>query len=237
MKVEQVRQISNAESQIAAVIHCCNLVKEYEQGSGKRTIVDDVSLGVHPGEIVAILGPSGSGKTTLLNMIAGLVAPDSGSIFIRGTDISKLSQNARAKMRAKEIGFVFQMFNLINSLSVFDNVVLAAQIAGKTTTPTDIANIMCTVGLDGQADRKPDSLSGGEQQRVSLARALLKKPSIILADEPTGNLDYTNSLAIGELLRRVVSEEKVACVIVTHNNELTKHADRVVNLLDGRIVA
>ena len=199
-----------------------------------------VSLGVRPGEFVALMGPSGSGKSTLLHLLGGLDQPTSGEVVLDGELISKLDDGEATRLRRDKTGFVFQFFNLIPLLSVFENVALPFTIAGQDPASAEAAerirDVIALVDLTGRERNRPDQLSAGEQQRVALARALVMRPAILLADEPTGNLDYTTGSEILEQLWRSCVERGQTIVLVTHDSKAAAYADRVLFVRDGRII-
>jgi putative ABC transport system ATP-binding protein len=199
-------------------------------------ILDAVSLDVAAGEFVAITGPSGSGKSTLLGLIAGLDQPTAGSIEVDGVEITRLSENALASFRRQRIGYVFQSFNLIPTLTAAENVAVPLELAGRGDALTLATSLLVEVGLAHRAHHYPAQLSGGEQQRVALARAVALRPTLLLADEPTGNLDSATGASIIELLLQLRQERGSTLLLVTHDPALATHADRVVSLLDGRLI-
>ena len=212
---------------------CCivkDIYKTYGSGQGKVEALKGVSLNIYEGELLAILGSSGSGKSTLLNMLGGMDKPDSGEIIANGKDICKLKDNGLTKYRKDNIGFVFQSFNLINELTVAENVSLTAK------SKEDVQESLKMVGLIDKKDKYPSQLSGGEQQRVSIARALAKKPQILLCDEPTGALDYNTGKQILIELEKLVRENGKTVVIVTHTREIGKMADRIIKVKSGEII-
>ncbi len=204
-------------------------------GGRPVTILDRVSLDVPESDVLAITGPSGSGKSTLLGLIAGLDRPTSGSIVVDGVDITALDENALARLRCGTIGFVFQSFQLIPTLTALENVALPLELAGRADTPEGALALLDAVGLADRARHYPAQLSGGEQQRVALARAVALRPRLLLADEPTGNLDTRTGADIVELLLRLRDEFRATLVLVTHDDALARHAHRVVRLRDGRV--
>src|SRR5213594_4093413 len=210
--------------------------KTVMSGSEPLTILHPLSLQIPHGQFVAIVGPSGSGKSTLLGLIAGLDAPSSGEVLIDNVDITRLDEDALARLRGEKIGFVFQFFHLIPSLTAYENVAVPMEIAGVPDPRGRAEMLMEEVGLTGRAHHYPSQLSGGEQQRVALARALANNPPIVLADEPTGNLDTTNGRHIMELLRTVHSTRGTTIVLVTHDAELAAMADARLLLRDGQVV-
>jgi putative ABC transport system ATP-binding protein len=210
--------------------------KTVTSGSEPLTILHPLSIVVPRREFVAIVGPSGSGKSTLLGLIAGLDAPTSGSVLIDGVDITRLGEDALAKLRGEKIGFVFQFFHLIPSLTAHENVAVPMEIAGVDDAAARAKQLLEEVGLTGRSHHYPSQLSGGEQQRVALARALANDPPIVLADEPTGNLDTANGRHIMELLRTIHDRRGTTIVLVTHDRDLAGMADARLVLRDGRVV-
>jgi putative ABC transport system ATP-binding protein len=210
--------------------------KTVMSGTEPLTILHPLTLEIPRGQFVAIVGPSGSGKSTLLGLIAGLDAPTSGDVVIDGITITRLSEDALAKLRGDRIGFVFQFFHLIPSLTAYENVLVPMEIAGAANARTRAQALLEEVGLSGRAHHYPSQLSGGEQQRVALARALANDPPIVLADEPTGNLDSSNGRLIMELLRNIHRARGTTIVLVTHDAELAAVADARLVLRDGRVV-
>src|SRR6516164_4543585 len=210
--------------------------KTVTSGSEPLTILHPLTTTIPRGQFVAIVGPSGSGKSTLLGLLAGLDAPTSGSVWIDGVDITKLDEDGLAKLRGEKIGFVFQFFHLIPSLTAFENVAVPMEIAGARDARQRAQRLLDEVGLTGRAHHYPSQLSGGEQQRVALARALANDPPIVLADEPTGNLDSTNGRHIMELLRSIHDQRGTTIVLVTHDAELASLANGRLVLRDGRVV-
>jgi lipoprotein-releasing system ATP-binding protein len=202
------------------------------------TVVNDVSLTVERGEVVSIIGPSGAGKSTLLHLLGSLDKPDRGSVSIDNVEIFKLAAKKQAAFRNKHMGFVFQFHHLLPEFSAVENVAVPLWIGGmgKKQALTAAAEMLATVGLSGRLENKPSELSGGEQQRVAIARALVNKPSIVMADEPTGNLDSNNAQAIHELFLSLRSELKQTFVMITHNEELAAMTDRTLIMRDGKIV-
>jgi putative ABC transport system ATP-binding protein len=210
--------------------------KTVTSGSEPLTILHPLTLQIPRGQFVAIVGPSGSGKSTLLGLIAGLDAPSSGQVVIDGVDITRLDEDALAKLRGEKIGFVFQFFHLIPSLTAYENVSVPMEIAGAADARPRAQALLEGVGLTGRAHHYPSQLSGGEQQRVALARALANDPPIVLADEPTGNLDSSNGRHILELLRNIHKSRGTTIILVTHDTELAAIADARLVLRDGRVV-
>jgi putative ABC transport system ATP-binding protein len=212
------------------------VTKTVTSGSEPLTILHPLTTRIDRGQFVAIVGPSGSGKSTLLGLIAGLDAPTSGSVTIDGTDITRLDEDGLAKLRGEKIGFVFQFFHLIPSLTAHENVAVPMEIRGLPDAAKRARELLEEVGLTGRAHHYPSQLSGGEQQRVALARALANDPPIVLADEPTGNLDSANGRHIMELLTNIHRARQTTLVLVTHDAELAGMADRRITLRDGRVV-
>jgi len=216
-----------------------NLRKVYRQGPREVVALRDVSFEAHPGELVVITGRSGSGKTTLLNQVGGLDRPDSGEVTVAGRRITALSEGELLHMRREEIGFVFQSFGLIPVLSAAENVGVPMRL---TNTPADerekrVEELLTLVGLAEHADQRPYELSGGQRQRVAIARALANRPRLLIADEPTGQLDSQTSLQIMELLRTLALTEDVTALVTTHDPALVGYADRVLTLQDGALLA
>src|SRR4051812_12896274 len=217
------------------MIELRDVSKTVMSGTEPLTILHPLSIQIPHGQFVAIVGPSGSGKSTLLGLIAGLDAPSSGSVLIDHVDITRLGEDALAKLRGEKVGFVFQFFHLIPSLTAYENVAVPMEIAGVSEARTRAEMLLEEVGLTGRSHHYPSQLSGGEQQRVALARALANNPPIVLADEPTGNLDSANGRHIMELLRSIHSARGTTIVLVTHDAELAAMADARLVLRDGRV--
>lgn len=211
-------------------------LKKY-YGSGDTTVkaLDGVDFSVENGEFVAIVGTSGSGKSTLLHMIGGLDRPTEGTVKVAGKNIFSLKDDALTIFRRRKIGFIFQSYNLVPVLSVYENIALPIELDGKKADETYMDNIIRTLGLEGKVDNRPNQLSGGQQQRVAIARALASKPAIILADEPTGNLDSKTSLDVMGLLKVTSEKFKQTIVMITHNEEIAQMADRIIRIEDGKI--
>lgn len=220
----------------AAVIQVTALKKSITNGAHTVEILRGVDLQIPRGQFVAIMGPSGSGKSTLLGLLAGLDTPTSGSIILDGTEISGLAEDQLAQIRGRKLGFVFQSYQLIPTLTAIENVLLPSELAGEGNGDARALELMDTVGLRERRDHYPIQLSGGEQQRVALARAFMMKPPILMADEPTGNLDSTNGQHVLELLLSMNRKEGTTLVMVTHDATLAGYADRVVRLKDGVVV-
>lgn len=218
------------------MIQLRGVTKTVQSGSAPLTILHPLDLTIPDGQWLAIVGASGSGKSTLLGLLAGLDAPTSGSVAIDGIDITRLDEDALARLRGARIGFVFQFFHLIPSLTAIENVQVPLELAGRRDAMARAGTLIDEVGLTGRAHHYPPQLSGGEQQRVAIARALANDPAILFADEPTGNLDSVTGRQIMELLLRVHRERKVTLVLVTHDAELAERADARLVLRDGRAV-
>ena len=210
--------------------------KFYGTGDATVTALDNVSVGLHEGQFTAIMGPSGSGKSTLLHMLAGLDRPTSGQVFLGDTDISSLKDKALTLLRRDRIGFIFQSFNLLPTMTAAENIILPMRIAGRRPDPHWVASIVETVGLTGRLGHRPSELSGGQQQRVAAARALASRPDIVFADEPTGALDSRSGTELLRFLRTAVTELGQTVVMVTHDATAASYADRVIFLADGHIV-
>jgi len=227
---------STARNSPTPILEARDVTKRYELGKTTVEALCGVSLAVAPGEFVALMGPSGSGKSTLLQLLGGLDQPTSGSIVFEGNDISHLSDAQATKLRRERTGFVFQAFNLIPLLSVRENIELPFTIAGGPKDARDrVRQVIELVELSGKEGHRPDQLSAGEQQRVAVARALVTRPSVLLADEPTGNLDYTNSGELLDALWRSCEGGGQTIVLVTHDARAAAYADRVLVIGDGRI--
>lgn len=213
-----------------------NLRKTYGKGESEVKALDGVNLEVEEGKFVSIVGTSGSGKSTLLHMLGGLDRPDSGDVYVNDVDIFKLSDEKLTIFRRRKIGFVFQNYNLVPSLNVYENIVLPIQLDGKEPDKKYIDSIIQTLGLSEKLENLPNNLSGGQQQRVAIARALAAKPAIILADEPTGNLDSKTSQDVMGLLKITGERFSQTIVMITHNEEIAEMADRIIRIEDGKIV-
>ncbi|KAF6562829.1 ABC transporter ATP-binding protein [Paenibacillus sp. EKM202P] len=212
------------------------LKKYYGNGDTAVHALDGVNLEVESGEFVAIVGTSGSGKSTLLHMLGGLDRPTSGNVTIDGKDIFTLKDEELTIFRRRKIGFVFQNYNLVPVLNVYENIVLPIELDGKETDKTHIDKIVHTLGLDQKLNNLPNNLSGGQQQRVAIARALAAKPAIVLADEPTGNLDSKTSLDVMGLIKVSSQQFRQTIVMITHNEEIAQMADRIIRIEDGKMV-
>jgi putative ABC transport system ATP-binding protein len=212
------------------------VTKEYMSGEQKLAVLRDVSFTIPQGAFVAIVGPSGSGKTTLLGLLAGLDTPTRGTVVLDGADLGTLSENARARLRGEKVGFVFQTFQLIPTLTALENVQVPLELRGSDGAAERARELLERVGLRERAHHFPMQLSGGEQQRVAIARAFANSPRILFADEPTGNLDNTTGHRIFELLQSLNSDGGSTIVLVTHDSTLASRASRIIRLLDGAIV-
>jgi putative ABC transport system ATP-binding protein len=215
-----------------------HLSKTIENPASRVEILRDVSFSVPRGQFLAIMGASGSGKSTLLGLLAGLDTATSGTIVLDGTDITHLKEDALARLRGQKIGFVFQSYQLVPTLTAEENVLLPAELSGFNGQPRERSRALLErVGLEDRMGHYPVQLSGGEQQRVALARAFMTRPPILMADEPTGNLDSANGRHVLELLVELNREEKTTLVLVTHDRKLAEHADRILTLSDGRVLS
>lgn len=230
----QPQEMNNKHNPIVSI---SGTSKSYRDLGEQREVLIDVSLEVDRGEFVAILGSSGSGKTTLLNLIGGIDLPDAGSIVIDGNELTSLSDSARTRFRRRHVGMVFQLFNLIPTLTVWENVLLPAELEGTVDSSRReyAASLLARVGLSDRRDTFPEKLSGGEQQRVAIVRALAHEPLIVLADEPTGNLDAQNSARVLSLLLQLTREAGRTLLMATHDHEIARQASRVCRLRDGAL--
>ena len=218
------------------ILQARGLKKYYGRGETEVRALDNVDLDIERGKFTAIIGTSGSGKSTLLNMLGGLDVPSAGSILVDHTELAKLNSEEATVFRRKQIGFVFQSYNLVPVLSVWENIILPISLDGRRPDRKFIMKIVQLLGLEKKLDSLPNQLSGGQQQRVAIARALASKPSIILADEPTGNLDTRTSDDVIGLLKMTSREFHQTIVMITHNPEIARMADRVIHIEDGHIV-
>ena len=217
------------------ILQTTDLKKYYGSGDTMVRALDGVDLSVEDGEFAAIVGTSGSGKSTLLHMLGGLDRPTSGKVFVGGKDIFSLGDDELTIFRRRKIGFVFQSYNLVPVLNVYENIVLPIELDGNRVDCAHIEHIIETLGLQEKKESLPSQLSGGQQQRVAIARALASKPAIILADEPTGNLDSRTSLDVMGLLKVTSEQFSQTIVMITHNEEIAQMADRIIRIEDGRI--
>ena len=213
-----------------------NLTKTYQVGTSKITALDHISMEVQDGEFIAVVGTSGSGKSTLLHLAAGVDLPTSGSVFVNGQDIYQMSDTDRAAYRRRHIGIIYQSFNLISTLTVEENIILPFLLEEKKINQKELSSLLELLGLKERRRHLPNQLSGGQQQRVAIGRALFAKPSLILADEPTGNLDSKNTKEVLELLQTANKEYHQTVMLVTHDESAKSFAQRFVELADGKIV-
>jgi putative ABC transport system ATP-binding protein len=223
-------------TQIVEVVDAKDLVRVYGEGDTAVNALRGVGVRIEPGQLTAVMGPSGSGKSTLMHILAGLDRPTSGSVKIDGIEITTLGDDALTKLRRQHIGFIFQFFNLLPMLTARDNILLPLTIAGAKPDPEFFDNLVDRVGLADRLEHRPSELSGGQQQRVAIARALVSRPTVVFADEPTGNLDSRTSGEILTLMRSSVDEYGQTTVMVTHDAKAAAMADRVLYLADGEIV-
>jgi len=214
-----------------------DLSKEYRSGENRLTVLRDVSFSIPQGAFVAIVGPSGSGKTTLLGLLAGLDTPTHGRVILDDADLTGMDEDQRARLRGEKVGFVFQSFQLISTLTALENVQVPLELRGDRGAAERARELLGRVGLGDRLDHFPTQLSGGEQQRVAIARAFANSPRILFADEPTGNLDSDTGAHIVELLEALNRESKTTIILVTHDHTLAGHAQRIIRLSDGRVVS
>ena len=219
-----------------SILQDVDLKKYYGTEPNITRALDGVNLSVEDGEFVAVVGTSGSGKSTLLHMMGGLDTPTDGSVKVRGKELAKMNDEQLTIFRRRNIGYVFQNYNLVPILNVYENIVLPVELDGDTVDQKFMEEIVYLLGLEDKLDSMPNNLSGGQQQRVAIARALITKPAIMLADEPTGNLDSKTSAEVLGLLKRTSSEFHQTIVMITHNNDIARLADRIVRIEDGKIV-
>ena len=213
-----------------------NLRKEYGEGNSKVIALDGVNLEIERGEFVAIVGPSGSGKSTLLHIIGGVDSPDDGKVYIDGNDISKYSTKELAYFRRRKVGLIYQFYNLIPNLTVRHNIELPLKLDKRKINQDEFSDIVKKLGIESKLDSFPSELSGGQQQRVAIARSLIYSPSLVLADEPTGNLDRENSREIIEILKYFNRTLKQTIIVITHDESIALEAERVITIVDGKIV-
>jgi putative ABC transport system ATP-binding protein len=213
------------------------LQKTYQSGDVPVHALRGVDLDVKRGEFLAVIGPSGSGKTTLFHILGGLAPPTVGEVWIDGQELRQMSDSARTEMRQRRIGFVFQKYNLLPTLTANDNIGIAQSLAGFKERPPGFEEVLKQLGIQNRLDHRPRALSGGEQQRVAIARALVNQPVILLADEPTGNLDTENSQMVLDILRQLNKSMGQTTLMITHNPEAAAFADRIVSMRDGRLSA
>jgi putative ABC transport system ATP-binding protein len=217
------------------IIRVRGLRKVYHVGELDVEALRGVDLDVRRGEFVAVIGPSGSGKSTLFHILGGLAPPTAGEVWIDGIDLRKMGESERTEMRQRKVGFIFQKYNLLPTLTAKDNISLPQSIAGIKQPPANFDGVLKMLGISHRLNHKPRALSGGEQQRVAIARALVNQPAILLADEPTGNLDTANSNAVLELLRDLNKRAGQTILMITHNPEAAAFADRIVSMRDGKV--
>lgn len=220
-----------------AMLHCRSLSRTYQSGGRDLTVLKDITFSIQPGEFLAILGPSGSGKTTLLGLLAGLDHPTTGTVSLDGQELGELSEDERARLRVEKIGFVFQSFQLIPTLTAQENVQVPLELRGETDASARARELLGRVGLTGREHHYPAQLSGGEQQRVALARGFSSRPKVLFADEPTGNLDANTGATIIELMVDLNSDHGTTLVLVTHDLDLAGRAHRTIRLSDGVVIA
>ena len=225
------------EAPASSIVRLQGVSKIYGSGDAQVRALDDVSVGFGAGEFTAIMGPSGSGKSTMMHILAGLDAPTSGHVFVEDTDITALKDTALTKLRRDRIGFVFQSFNLVPTLDARANILLPMRLAGKAPEKEWFDLIVNSLGIADRLSHRPSEMSGGQQQRVAVARALMSRPAVIVADEPTGNLDSHSTDEVMDLLRRAVDELGQSVIMVTHDTATAAYADRVLVCRDGRIVS
>ena len=226
-----------AQAPASSIVRLQGVSKIYGSGDAQVRALDDVSVGFGAGEFTAIMGPSGSGKSTMMHILAGLDAPTAGHVFVEDTDITALKDTALTKLRRDRIGFVFQSFNLVPTLDARSNILLPMRLAGKTPDKDWFDLIVNSLGIADRLNHRPSEMSGGQQQRVAVARALMSRPAVIVADEPTGNLDSHSTTEVMDLLRRAVDELGQSVIMVTHDTGTAAYADRVLVCRDGRIVS
>jgi putative ABC transport system ATP-binding protein len=220
-----------------AVLRAEGLAKEVSSPEGTLTILNEIDLSIARGESVALVGPSGAGKTTLLALLAGLDRPTRGKVWLCGSELTALNEDGRAALRAQRVGFVFQSFHLLQSLTALENVMLPLELAGEAKAAALARETLANIGLGARLGHYPRQLSGGEQQRVAIARAFVTRPEVLFADEPTGNLDSATGERIGQLLFDLNAEARTTLVLVTHQRELAERCDRTIQLVAGRIVS
>lgn len=228
----------NSEEEVInmdTILRTENLCKYYGEGDNQVKAVQNTQIEIKRGEFVAIIGKSGSGKSTLLHLLGGLDYPTRGKVFIKGKDIFDMSEDELAVFRRQKIGFVFQAFNLVSSINVYENVVLPLGLDGKEPDEKYVDDILTTLGIEGKKENLPSTLSGGQQQRVAIARALASKPDIVLADEPTGNLDTKTGEEVISMLKLSAEKYGQTLVIITHNEEIAQLADRILVIEDGKV--
>lgn len=225
------------QNQTPAILHLRNLSKSYREGETTRIVLSGIQATIRRGEIIALLGRSGSGKSTLLNLISGIDQPDAGEVIINGTVLNHLNEHQRTLYRRRHIGFVFQFFNLIPTLTVLENLLLPLELNARIgeAEKNQALRLLAEVGLEERAATFPDRLSGGEQQRVAIARALIHRPELLLADEPTGNLDAETGAQALDLLEKLVRSQGATLLMVTHSAETARRADRILSIRGGNL--
>ena len=219
-----------------SVLQTIDLIKYYGTEPNITRALDGVNFSVDDGEFVAVVGTSGSGKSTLLHMMGGLDTPTSGTVIVRGEELAKKNDEQLTIFRRRNIGFIFQNYNLVPILNIYENIVLPVELDGDTVDKRFLNEIVYLLGLEDKLKKLPNNLSGGQQQRVAIARALITKPAIVLADEPTGSLDSKTSAEVLGLIKRTSAEFKQTVVMITHNNDIARLADRIIRIEDGKIV-
>jgi len=219
------------------MLSASGLTKEYQSGDHRLTVLRDVSFAIEQGDFVAIVGPSGSGKTTLLGLLAGLDTPTHGKVLLDNADLTAMDEDQRARLRGEKVGFVFQSFQLISTLTALENVQVPLELRGDSGATERARDLLGRVGLGDRLDHFPTQLSGGEQQRVAIARAFAISPRILFADEPTGNLDSDTGAHIVELLEALNRESKTTVILVTHDHTLAARTQRIIRLSDGRVIS
>lgn len=219
------------------MVNAVNLTKHYTTDTYEVHALDGVSLTAEEGEFLAVVGTSGSGKTTLLNMLGGLDVPTSGGVWIRGVSLKDMTGEERTVFRRRNIGFVFQQYNLVPALSIYENIVLPLRLDGQQIDEPLLDEIISILGLKDKMERLPETLSGGQQQRTAIARALLSKPAVLLADEPTGSLDSATGMEVVGLLRSCAARFHQTVIVVTHQEEVAQAADRIIRMADGKITS
>ncbi len=219
------------------ILRVQNLTKKYGKKEAMVTAINDISFSVEQGEFVAIIGASGSGKSTLLHLMGGVDKPTSGKVFVNGTDIYSLNNDNLAIFRRRQVGLIYQFYNLIPVLNVKENITLPCNLDGKKVDSDRLNDLIKTLGLENRVYHLPNELSGGQQQRVSIGRALINNPALVLADEPTGNLDSKSSKDIIDLLKLSNKKYNQTLVLITHDNKIAEEADRVITIEDGKIIS
>lgn len=231
------QRISNYGGNTMEILKCMQVTKSYGKGDGRTAALNGIDLTIQKGEFTAITGASGSGKSTLLHLIGGVDRPDSGVILVNGTDVGSMTSSQAAVFRRRQIGLVYQFFNLIPSLTVRKNILMPLLLDRREPDPELFSSLVKTLGIENKLDSLPGQLSGGQQQRAAVARALIYRPALLLADEPTGNLDRKNSREITDLLKLSNRSLKQTILLVTHDEKLALEADRILTMEDGRIVS